>query len=178
LTGGDRRSLKLLKLLPFDEREGDVFGGTRMIVPSVNPTGAPASIAPTRLVVPIGAGTPSSPPTPPKEMTTISPWASLLSRLQALAAENPAGLTAVASHLASTVHDAAAKASGDDSAALTKFGDALAKVAKDGDVSALKPAHHHRVHAAKHLNGGTGALLSNLLQEVDAVLGPNASAAT
>ncbi len=148
-----------------------------MSVPSVNPSSAPSSLVSTRLVAPT-TGAAASPTPRPKEMATISPWGLLLGRLQTLAAEDPSGLTAVATQLASTVHAAAANASGDEGASLTKFGNALAKVAKDGDVSALKPAHHHRVHPAKHLNGGTGALLTNLLQEVDTVLGPNASATT
>lgn len=132
----------------------------------------------TRAVTPFGARSTSAPLPVPGDAAataTISPWATLLNRLQSVASSDPTKLAAVAAQLATTVNAAASQATGDEKTSLVKFGGALQQVGKTGNVSALTPLHHHHNHAAKHWNGGTGALLSNLLQDIDTVLGPNAT---
>jgi hypothetical protein len=143
---------------------------------------APGAISATGgSVMPVGARNTSAPAPLPGDAAataTISPWATLMNRLQSIAADDPAKLAAVAAQLTTTVNTAASQATGDEKTSLTQFGSALQQVGKTGNVAALTPLHHHRNHAAKHWNGGTGALLSNLLQDIDTVLGPNATASS
>jgi hypothetical protein len=143
---------------------------------------APGAVSATDgAVTSVGARNTSAPAPLPGDAAataTISPWATLLNRLQSIAADDPTKLAAVAAQLTTTVNTAASQANGDEKTSLTQFGKALQQVGKTGNVAALTPPHHHRNHAAKHWNGGTGALLSNLLQDIDTVLGPNATATT
>jgi hypothetical protein len=149
-----------------------------MNISSVAP--GPVSAAPGAITSlgPRNSSAPAPLPGDAAATATISPWATLLNRLQSVAADDPTKLAAVAAQLVITVNTAASQATGDEKTSLTQFGSALQQVGKTGNVSALTPLHHHRNHAAKHWNGGTGALLSNLLQDIDTVLGPNATASS
>lgn len=119
------------------------------------------------------------PPGPPAATTNVSPWAVLLNKLQRLQQSDPAVFGRVAAQLAATVKTAAAGASGDDREVLTKLGDQLAEASRTGNLSAIKPAKHHHHHAAPGQKGsGLPSLLQSLLDQIDHVLGPQATPAT
>jgi len=148
-----------------------------MLVQSVMP-GSPATPVAPLAAMGHGTGTGTNRTDDPAE-TTISPWANVFNRLNELQNLDPTALKAASAKLAAAVQTAAGQTTGADRASLTHLGDALGHIAQTGDVAALKPAaQHHRHHTPAHSSGGTGALLNNLLQQIDIVLGPNATPST
>jgi phosphatidylethanolamine-binding protein (PEBP) family uncharacterized protein len=96
---------------------------------------------------------------------------------------NPGQFGRIVGSLSQKVSGAAATADPKDKAQLQQLAGQLHDASKSGDVAGIKPPahhHHHRVHvpATKQPTGGTGTLLSDLLQQLDLVFGPNATPET
>jgi hypothetical protein len=132
-------------------------------------------------LVPVGSTSNStSDPRSSSPTTTISPWGDALNKLQQLQQSDPAAFGRAVDKLAQTATDSAGTAPAQDQADLKKLADALTHVAKTGDLSALGPpkhlAHHH--HVTKEAVGGTGTMLSTMLQQLDLLIGPNATPTT
>ena len=84
---------------------------------------------------------------------SVSPLAQYLSRLQQLQQANPAELKTVLSDIASKLQAAAQAEGGSQGQALSKLANRFQQAAQTGDVSTLRPAHHHHGH---HHQGAVG----------------------
>lgn len=133
--------------------------------------------APRLSVAPVRPSIPAGPPSaPPAATATLSHWAVILSKLQQVHETDPAAFGPLATRLAEAVKTAASSASGDDKPVFTKLADDLGRLAKTGDLGALRPPKHHHHHApAAHSGSGLPSLLESLLEQIDHVLGPGAT---
>lgn len=75
----------------------------------------------------------------PAVMVNISDRGALLSELSTLKSSDPAAFTATLTAMSDQARAAAKGATGDEATSLNKMADALASVAKSGDLSALEP---------------------------------------
>jgi hypothetical protein len=139
------------------------------------------SIAPT-IPVSAAASSSSSGDTPsPASTVRVSPWAQVLGKLQRLHDDAPATFRVAVGQMADSVKQAADKADGEKKQELQKLSQKLTDAAKTGDLSVFRPTHHHHSrHPAAAQGGGSGqgtpSVLQSLLDQIDHVLGPDASA--
>jgi hypothetical protein len=111
--------------------------------------------------------------TAPASRVTLSPSSQALNTLQRLREDAPATFKAVIGHMADTVSAEADKSTGAQKQEFAKLSQKLGDAAKSGDLSVFHPTHHrHRAHAASQ---GVSTMLQTLLDQVDYVLGPDAS---
>ncbi len=142
----------------------------------VHDAGAP-TLTTTLIEAPPGPrASPSHGPALPATAATaaVSPWATLLSKLQHAQQSNPLAFKRLVGHVADTVDLEARTATGAEAKSLSKLGDRLKQVAKTGDLSVFKPTHHPG-HARTQSSGSVPSLLQTLLEQIDHVLGPGAT---
>jgi hypothetical protein len=146
-----------------------------MQVPSILFSPTTQTQATTAIRPSVPAGPPSG---QPAATTSVSPWAVLLSKLEQLQRSDPEAFGQVTAQMAGTVATNAASAGGEDKQALTKLADQLNEASKTGNLSAVKPPKHHH-HQAAASQGGSAlpSLLQSLLDQIDHVLGPDATSA-
>lgn len=92
----------------------------------------------------------------PAVMVNISDRGALLSELSTLKSSDPAAFTATLTAMSDQARAAAKGATGDEATSLNKMADALASVAKSGDLSALEPttaSAHASAGGAAHAGG-------------------------
>jgi hypothetical protein len=137
-------------------------------------TGAPTFITP-----PTQPSLPDAPPSigVPAATATVSPWASLLNKLQHLQQSNPAAFKRVVGQMAEMVETDTHKAARPEAESLAKLSDELKQLAKTGDLTVFRPTHHQR-HPRTQPSGSAPSLLQNLLEQIDHVLGPGATPPT
>ncbi|HZU85335.1 MAG TPA: hypothetical protein VE987_20530, partial [Polyangiaceae bacterium] len=80
------------------------------------------------------------------------------------------------SRMADTARSEAGKATGQTKEQYAKLADQLAQAARSGELSVFRPTkHHHARHLAPHAGSSVEPFLQVLLDQIDHVLGPDAS---
>jgi hypothetical protein len=148
-----------------------------MPVAAVTPVQAPSTSPPAPTRPPPASEGGSGP------AADVSSSASLLSRLQVLAQQDPAALATIANQASESLRTAAASSSGDAARGLTRLADGFAHAAATGDVSGLdlgsppRSEHHSNAAARSYARSGSvfpqtaAAKLAAVSLQVDEALG-------
>ena len=139
------------------------------------------SIAPTTPVGAAASSGSSGDASSTASTVRLSAWSQVLGKLQRLHDDAPATFKVAVGQMADSVKQAADKADGERKQELQKLCQKLVVAAKCGDLSVFRPTHHHHSrHPAAAQSGsgqGTPSILQSLLDQIDHVLGPDASSA-